>query len=340
VGLATARAAAARGLSVCLVHTPRAGEASRIGAGMLAASVERAEGAAQRFLAGARDAYPAYAAELTAESGLDVSVVLDGILQVPADDVEAEALRAALPAGSQWLAAREIEGLDAWYVAPHGGAWHPRDGAVDPVPLMDALELVVARQPRVTRMTARVSRRVSGGVELADGTRLLGGTTVLASGAWSGVLDGLPRRIPVRPVRGQMLELANAPARLVAYGAGGYLVPRPDGRTYVGATMEDVGFAPGTTEEGSAYLLGVAATLVPALKGASPVRHAAALRPMTPDHLPIIGPEPEDPSLWYACGHGRNGILAGPLTGHVVATALWGDPPTFDLSPFDPARFG
>jgi glycine oxidase len=136
-----------------------------------------------------------------------------------------------------------------------------------------------------------------------------------------------------------MLELPVAATRLVAYGAGGYLVPRADGRTYVGATMEDVGFDAGTTPDGAQFLRGVAGTLAPALRHVPPSRHAAALRPMTPDHLPVLGPDPADPSLWYACGHGRNGILLAPLTGQVVADALTGHPPGYTLDPFSVTRF-
>jgi glycine oxidase len=307
---------------------------------MLATAVERADGPAQRFLEAARDAYPAFAATVSEASGIAIPVALDGMLDIAGSDADAQAKRAAVVPPSAWLEAADVRALDPAYSAPFGAAWHPHDGAVDPVPLLSALEGVLARHPRVQRVSGRVARRVTDGVELADGTRLAGGTTVLAAGAWSGVLDALPRRIPVRPTRGQMLELAQAPMRVVAYGAGGYLVPRADGRTYVGATMEDVGFAPGTTAEGRDFLRGVAGTLVPALATAEPQRHDAALRPMTPDHLPVIGPEPRDPSLWYACGHGRNGILAGPLTGAVVAAALAGAPLDHDLSPFDPDRFG
>ena len=62
-----------------------------------------------------------------------------------------------------------------------------------------------------------------------------------ATGAWAGRLPGLPRRIPVRPVRGQLLRLAQSPVRHVTYGAGGYLVPRGD-TVLIGATSEEAGF--------------------------------------------------------------------------------------------------
>ena len=47
------------------------------------------------------------------------------------------------------------------------------------------------------------------GVVLEDGTRVAADIVVLAAGAWSRGIGGLPpdRRPPVRPVKGQMLAL-------------------------------------------------------------------------------------------------------------------------------------
>jgi glycine/D-amino acid oxidase-like deaminating enzyme len=55
--------------------------------------------------------------------------------------------------------------------------------------------------------------------------------------------------------------------------------------------------------------------------------------------LPIIGPDPEHPSLVYACGHSRNGVLMAPLTGDLIADLVTGTPLSFDLAQFRPDRF-
>jgi D-amino-acid dehydrogenase len=60
---------------------------------------------------------------------------------------------------------------------------------------------------------------------------------------------------------------------------------------------------------------------------------------MTPDGLPIIGPEPRLEGLWYATGHGRNGILLAGLTGLVMRQLLGGEPVDEDLEPFAATRF-
>jgi glycine/D-amino acid oxidase-like deaminating enzyme len=60
---------------------------------------------------------------------------------------------------------------------------------------------------------------------------------------------------------------------------------------------------------------------------------------MTPDGLPIIGGEPRLPGLWYATGHGRNGILLAGLTGVLVRQLIEDENPSVDLTAFIPERF-
>ena len=72
---------------------------------------------------------------------------------------------------------------------------------------------------------------------------------VIAAGAWSGA-DWLPveARLPVRPVKGEILTLGGAPDEPVCAGivAGErvYVVPRGDGRLIVGATVEEAASMP------------------------------------------------------------------------------------------------
>lgn len=338
VGLCVTHALVRCGARVTLVDAPRPGAASRIGAGMLAPSVERTGGAAQGFLQAARDAYPDFVATIGDAAGIAIPLDRGGILEIAGDETDAARRRAGASGDAIWCTPDDVRAMDPGYAAPFGAVWHSRDGAVDPVPLLEALELLVARSSSVRRVTELVAARTPGEVRLGTGERLATGVLVLCAGAWSGTVVGLPRPIPVRPVRGQMLELPVAPTRRAAYGAGGYLVPRADGRTYVGATMEEVGFDPSTTPDGAAYLRGVATALAPALRDVPVAVHAAALRPLTPDHLPVIGPDPDAPDVWYACGHGRNGILLAPLTGEVVADAIAGHEVRHDLRPFSASR--
>jgi sarcosine oxidase subunit beta len=62
---------------------------------------------------------------------------------------------------------------------------------------------------------------------------------------------------------------------------------------------------------------------------------------VTPDHLPAIGEAADAPGLWHAAGFSGHGVQHAPATGAAVADGLLtGGDGGFDLTPFDPARFG
>ena len=81
-----------------------------------------------------------------------------------------------------------------------------------------------------------------------------------------------------------------------------------------------------------------AMSLVPRLGDAPVIRRWAGIRPATPDMLPIIGPDPEQPRLIYACGHSKNGILLAPATAAAIVAMISGESVP-DVSPFAISRF-
>jgi glycine/D-amino acid oxidase-like deaminating enzyme len=166
-------------------------------------------------------------------------------------------------------------------------------------------------------------------------------TLVLAAGAWSESLEGLPRHIPVRPVRGQMvaLECATKPFDLLLQSERCYLIPRAENRVLVGATVEHVGFDARTTATGIQSLLSAAIELVPDLSRAALGEVWTGFRPGTPDDLPILGADPEVEGLYYATGHFRNGILLAPITAQIIADAIEDQTVAFDLGEFRADRF-
>lgn len=159
---------------------------------------------------------------------------------------------------------------------------------------------------------------------------------MVAAGAWSGIL-GVPSPLPIEPVRGQMVAFEGTPVRRVVYGDSGYVIPKADGTTMAGSTMERVGFDPGTTDEGLAQVRRGAQAICPALTAVT--AYWAGLRPVTPDLLPILGRDPTYPNVVYACGHSRNGVLLAPLTGEVVADLVTGTPSREDVDQFRVDRF-
>ena len=62
-------------------------------------------------------------------------------------------------------------------------------------------------------------------------------------------------------------------------------------------------------------------------------------RPSMPDGLPVIGPSPRHANLWLAFGHGHTGMVAGPMTGRIVAGMITGPMPNIDVTPFRADRF-
>ena len=344
VGLATAAALSERGARVLLLYHNRRGEASPAAAGMLAPSVETHAGAARRFALAARDRYPAYVAALAERTGLEVPLNRLGVLELALTEVELDAppFRDP-PPGAERLGAAELHALEPALAHARGALFHAADGAVNNLVLLRALKTLVGRDSRVTVVAdaaVAIARAGDGAaVETAAGERHRTGAVVVAAGAWVGGLGGLPRPIPVEPVRGQMLSLAGSPLRHVTYGAGGYAVPRGDGRTIVGSTMERVAFDAGTTEAGLAQVRATGGAICPALADRRMLNGWSGLRPVTPDFLPILGRDPDFPALVYACGHSRNGVLLAPLTGDVVADIVLGRPPAHDVSPFRIERF-
>src|SRR5205807_9563765 len=185
--------------------------------------------------------------------------------------------------------------------------------------------------------------RVSG-IRSAGGEVVGADQVVIAAGAWSGLLGGLPdgAMLAVRPVKGQILRLHDPAGPGLLSGvlrmAGGYIVPRGDGRYVLGATMEERGFDTTVTAGATFELLRDAIELVPGIDELVLDELSAGLRPATPDNLPAIGPGAIQ-GLHWATGHHRNGILLTPITAEIVAGALAGEEPSELAAAASPSRF-
>jgi glycine oxidase len=178
----------------------------------------------------------------------------------------------------------------------------------------------------------------------ARGERLTAEQVVVASGAWSGQIAGVAERMPVRPVRGQLLRLRDpgGPGLLssVVRFEGGYLVPRADGRYVLGATVEERGYDVQPDAGGVHELLREAIEVLPGVRELKIEELCVGLRPGTPDNAPAIGRGALEGLTW-ATGHHRNGILLAPLTAQLVAQLLAGEQPgDVLLETCDPRRFG
>jgi glycine oxidase len=336
IGLAAAAAIAENGLTVHIIGEARPGEASRAAAGLLAPSVEEIS-AANTFGIASRDRYPSYVDWLRERTGIVVPLNRQGVLEVVGDEQPA----AGHSAKGVLLDQAALASLEPALAHARGAVYHELDGAVDNVLLMDSLTRIAHDDPRIRfeRGVVAAVDATQPSLQLAGGKRISAAFVIIAGGAWAARLRGLPRPLPVEPVRGQMIAMRASPISHAVFGGGVYLVPRTSGYTLIGSTMERVGFDATTTPEALASLRSAAQRLCPSLTAGS-VETWAGLRPMTPDLLPIIGPDPDYPSLLYACGHSRNGILMGPLTADCLADLVMQREPGHDLSPFGVTRFG
>ncbi len=344
IGLCTAASLARQGISVLLVGKQQYGEASPAAAGMLAPSVERAAGPAHNFAIAARDIYPHWLAQLSDETGIAVPLNRLGVLQVALSDKGVKGLRKAALPSTEWLNQDDLRRIEPALGHAIGAVLNPDDGAVDNVALLGALSKFASMSRQITRIDGRVTALASNAgrqsLRLESGEMLDTGRVVLAPGAWGAALADSARCLrSVVPSRGQLVSFGPIGVRHVVYGPRGYLVPREQSLLIAGSTMENAGFDATTTPEGIARVRSAAEEIAPALATATVTSTWAGLRPVTPDMLPLLGPDPENSSLIYACGHSRNGILLAPLTGEVVASLVAGAPMSHDLSQFRPERF-
>ena len=268
-------------------------------------------------------------------------------------------LQRSLELEAEWLAPRKCRELEPGLTpAFHGGVLAAGEAAIDPRALSRALAAALRAAGGELRTGTEVVDGIFDGDRLAGvrtkptpgsagplnryaeqrsggpsrraaaaGEELRAETVILAAGAWSGQVQWLPEhaRPAVRPVKGQVLELRRRdeepPARHILASERVYLVPRPDGRLIVGATVEEMGFDTSVTAGGVHELLREAYRLLPGVAEMELLDAVAGLRPGTPNNLPIVDPGAIE-GLVLATGHYRNGILLAPLAAQTVADLL------------------
>lgn len=353
-GLCVAHEACRRGLRPLVLDRgePGAGTTA-VAAGMLAPTSEAAFGEPELLALNllAAERWPAFADGLGGGGRLEC-----GTLLVARDRDQAEAL-------DRELAFRMESGLSAERLLPSAARRAepalapsvrlaldiPQDHAAEPAVLISALLDAIGAGGGAVRARAEVAEvetdgeRVAG-VRLDGGERIAAEHVVVAAGSWSGELPGIPQpaRVPVRPVKGQLLHLRDPAGpglvERVMRSEEMYLVPRGDGRYVLGASAEERGFDTSITARAIHDLLREAAEVVPGVLELEVTRALAGLRPGTPDNAPALGPGLLE-GLHWATGHFRHGILLAPITGEAVVPGVLGEPALEQAAPFSPLRF-
>jgi glycine oxidase len=297
--------------------------------------------------------FPAVATELLDRSGMDIGYRAAPLLHLAFHEGEEPQLRAHRAwqvdhgVAVAWLdraAALDLE--PALNPEVRAALYYPENHQVMPRTLARALARTAVDLGAVVREGASIDRILTNGdrvVGVAIGADVIhAGEVVIANGAWaSSWSDPLHTPIPVRPVRGQMvaLQTTGTGLRNVVSFAEGYMLSKPDGSTYVGTTVEEVGYDARPTAEGIARLLALVPRIAPRLADATFASAWAGLRPGTSDGLPLLGRLPGWHGVMIAAGHFRGGILLAPITGELVADLLARRRPRLPLEAFDPGRF-
>ncbi|WP_114395763.1 glycine oxidase ThiO [Oleisolibacter albus] len=338
IGLSIGWRLAEAGCRVAVYEQGRAGHgASRAAAGMLAANVE-VEPGEEPLVPLCRDSaslWPGFAAALEAASGLPVELRREGtmVVALTRDDVEMLRNTYGFQAGQglplTWLTGAQAKEREP-FLNPRTAAavWSPEDIQVNNRAVMAALRVALTRaggtlheQAKVDAVLVEAGRArglVVGGREIATDV------VVLAAGAWSKLVGGLPAAAvpPVRPVKGQMLSVAMDPARPllrhVVWGPKGYLVPRLDGTLIIGGTTEEKGWDDQLTAGGMLALLDAAWRVLPGVEELPVTETWCGFRPGCRDDAPVLGPVSAVDGLVLATGHHRNGILLAPVTAETI----------------------
>jgi glycine oxidase len=360
IGLGIAWRCGQRGLHVTVVDPMPGLGATDAAAGMLAPVTELHYGEQALLALNLESArrYPGFVAELESITGTSVGYRQTGAVVAAWDAADLAALHdlhafgTTLGLKSELLDARELRRLEPALATGLAGGLHAADDhQVDNRSLHRAL-LQAAHTAGVV-LDRSAAAEITIGPERVTDVRTVGGESlpadvvVLAAGAWSSRIPGVPRQRvpPIRPVKGQTVRLRVPGPPLLQHVVRGsvkaspvYLVPRANGEIVVGASSEEMGFDV-RPRAGAVYeLLRDAQSLVPLLAEAAFAEVSTGLRPGSPDNAPVLGLTGID-GLLVATGHYRNGILLTPVTADGMADLITTGTTPRLLEPFGPARF-
>jgi glycine oxidase len=207
IGLSTALELGRAGTGCHLYGALHHEAASGAAAGLLAPSIGQLSAAVRTFFAGSLARYPEFVSQLHVfEPELRL---IEGLLDV--------STQRGTGVGDR-LSREQVDAMDPAVVAPHGAVFHASDAAIDNRLLVRALRRAVGSFPSVAMVDDDPVAMIdlsgdTAALRTRGGNRIEAQRIVLAAGAWSAAIDGLPRRIPVRPLKGQMLAVAGRPLR-------------------------------------------------------------------------------------------------------------------------------
>ncbi len=281
-----------------------------------------------------------------------------GTVWVAAEPEELQAVRrkhhfyAARGVASEMLDERTV-----YECEPHlgpglaGGLLVPGDSVIYP-PCAAEWLLSAARSEGAHCLQDAVVNVQPGAWRLRSGTTVSAPVCILATGVQAvELVPGLPvvprkghlvitDRYP-ELVRHQLIELGYLKSahgeelESVAFN----VQPRATGQLLLGSSRQSGAGSREVELPMLARMIQRALRYMPQLGRLSVVRSWTGLRAATPDSLPLIGPNPDEPALILATGHEGLGITTALGTADLIVAYLLGTPPPIPPEPYLPARF-
>lgn len=335
VGLLTAFKLAKLGHQITILEKNQSGfESSWAGGGIVSPMYPwRYSPAITQLAQLAQAEYPLLAKELLTLTGIDVELVVSGMLMLETDDK-----RDAVVWGKQYqqpvfeLKQCQIIELNTNLSHFKQGIWLPHIANVRNPRLLQAL-LVAINKLGIKRIVGAevqqfiIENNQVVAVQSQDQQIYRAEQFVMATGAWTAQLSQqLQLDIPIRPIKGQMLlyKLEKPVLKQIVLHQGHYLIPRVDGHILCGSTLEDTGFEKSTTEPAYQLLTASAQRILPLLANYQPIKQWAGLRPASPNGIPFIGQHPRLANMWFNAGQFRNGLVLAPASAQLLVEQMLG----------------
>ena len=295
------------------------------------------------------DAWPEFAAQLAAETGVSPDYRKPGGIHPCLGEQDLEAQAAMIRRmhnvhgasyGAEVLTREEMRGLVPG-IGPDvvGGTWSPHDGHASPLALLRGLHAGLRKRGGRYHPDARARRIVRDGEGYAvetDAGRFRGGKVVLAAGLGNRPLGGdVGLDIPVSPQKGQILVTERAAP----------LLPMPtdvvrqteEGSFLIGDSHEDAGFDTFSRASVMSDIARNAVRTFPFLKDLRVVRGWAALRVMSDDGFPIYQQSETHPGVFSVNCH--SGVTLAGAHAELLAPMIGAGRLDDDLSVFSARRF-